>query len=150
MVMYLGGITKYTIIAWILANWNKWCAWGEWELKDGTHLLRLSTNILYHHVVASLSWRSPKSKKVKDVRKPNARWWQLLQPGWHFHLPFLAKLKKFETHKRQRSVLVHAWPCRCEALIWNNSLVSAQRTFYAKYRPFKDTNKYLYSREKMV
>ena len=92
MVMYLGGITKYTIIAWILANWNKWCAWGEWELKDGTHLLRLSTNILYHHVVASLSWLSFKKENVWNVYKSNARRWQILQRGWHSHLPFCAKV----------------------------------------------------------
>ena len=47
--------------------------WVDWRLKDGTHLLWVTTNILYHHAMASLSRLYPKAEKVWNVCKSNAR-----------------------------------------------------------------------------
>ena len=38
--------------------------WVDWRLPDGTRLLQVATNILYHHAMASLSWLSPKANKL--------------------------------------------------------------------------------------
>ena len=64
----------------------------DWWLQDGTRLLQFTTNILYYHVIALVSWLSPKAKKLWNVCKSDARWWKILQRGWHSHLPFHAKV----------------------------------------------------------
>ena len=46
-------------------------------------LLHVTTNISYHHPRMSLSWLSPKAKNVWNICKSNARWWKILQRGWH-------------------------------------------------------------------
>ena len=66
--------------------------WVDWQLQDGTRLLQVATNILYHHAMASVSWLSPNAKKLWNVCKSDARWWKILQRGWHSHLPFRAKV----------------------------------------------------------
>ena len=60
---YLGEITLYTIVMWIIANESKWRSMGglaQSRMID-TRLLQVATNILYRHVVASLSWLSSKA-----------------------------------------------------------------------------------------
>ena len=57
--------------------------WVDWRLQDGTRLLQVTTNILYHHAMASVSWLSPNAKKLWNVCKSDARWWKILQRGWH-------------------------------------------------------------------
>ena len=66
--------------------------WVDWRLQDGTRLLQVTTNILYHHAMTSLSWLSSKAAKLWNVCKSDARWWKILQRGWHSYLPFRAKV----------------------------------------------------------
>ena len=79
LCIYLEEITRYTIVAWMFANENKW-----WR----THLLHVTTNILYHYTTTSLYWLSPKAQTMWNVCKSIARWWKILQHGWHSHLSF--------------------------------------------------------------
>ena len=95
----MGEITRCIIVAWIFANGNKWCTWVDWWLKDGTCLLQVTANILYHHGMASLSGLSLKARRVWNVCKSDARWWQILQHGWHSHLPFCAKVFRWRVMK---------------------------------------------------
>ena len=56
--------------------------WVDSWLQDGTRLLQVTRNILYHHGMTTLSWLPPKAEKL----------WKILQCGCHSHLPFHAKV----------------------------------------------------------
>ena len=60
--------------------------WADCWLKYGTHLLQVTTNIIYHHSMTFLSWLSPKEKMEWNVCKSNARWRQIFEHGWHSKL----------------------------------------------------------------
>ena len=93
---YLGEITGYIpLLHGSLPLKTNVAPWLDWWLQDGTRLIQVTTiyiYILYHHAMPSLSWLSPKAEKVWNVCESNARWWKILQPGWHSHLPFHAKV----------------------------------------------------------
>ena len=91
--IYLGETTRYNIVTRIFAiEKTNVAPWLDWRLQDGTRLLQVTTNILYNHAMTLVSWLSPKAKKLWNVYKSNARWWNILQRGWHSHLPFHAKV----------------------------------------------------------
>ena len=68
----------------------------ECECTNGMYGSYYATNILYHLAMPSLSWLSPKVENVWNVCKSNARWWKILQRGWHSHLPFHAKMESHD------------------------------------------------------
>ena len=66
--------------------------WVDWCLKGGPGLLTVTTNILYHHSIGSLSWVSSKAQKEWNVYKSDAGWWQILQRSWCCTLPYKYKV----------------------------------------------------------
>ena len=88
-IFYLGEITRYTIVAWIVAIETNIAPWVDWQLQDGTYTIVTSH---YKYIVLSCNdiiiLVITKSKKVWNVCKSNARWWKILQmvgiPICHF------------------------------------------------------------------
>ena len=76
----------YIIVAWIFAIEDKCCTLGRLTVTRWCTLVTGHQKYIYHHVMTSLSWLSPKVENIWNVCKSNARWWQILQCGWHSHL----------------------------------------------------------------
>ena len=112
--------------------------WVNWRLPNGTRLLQVTTNILYHHTKASLSWLSPKAEKVWNVCKLKAKWCQILQRGWHsyysckgIHMdshdwwaPIRFNLKEMRTRVRYILLLDHSIGGQYRSVCWNFWMLS--------------------------
>ena len=91
-----------TLVPWSFVIENKCCTLGGLVvLQDGTCLLQVTKNILYHHAMASLAWLSPQAEKVCHVCKLNeCKVVENITTWLAFPFAILCKGIQMESHER--------------------------------------------------